>query len=378
MSETGLEYSRAGDGEYYTWAGRQYMRVTATLASVSGEYLMPWYAKMAALQAAAPLVHAGIFVPDVDSPSGAELAKFIDSQPIRKLDPGQAVAEAADWAWNMKAAERYRDFRANVGTIGHQAFNERALGMPVPHDLLEYVHGIASEDRFWPEDVLERHYALGKTRKDVTLDLAYHALHGVKRAFAFIEAFKPDFHASGMEAVAINVDEEYAGTMDGAASFKKSIWEAAGAAWPFGKGRDVALPLLDLKFTRKPPKTVRYQMAAYARSSFIGNMDTGEEIPHPEYDSMLCLWFYAEEGDDPAADLHLAAKGFGETTMPDGRTLSGHEVIDLFYEDFCLLHAFVRSSKDLPRAARSRMFKAGSGQAAPKRGSRPFPVEIGD
>jgi hypothetical protein len=379
------KYARAGNTLYYYWDHKPYSRVTSVLGLIVGNSLLEWYAKMGAMRAARPLYEAGLCTSaTLEELEEMELyAGYHGFRDASMLSQDDAIAEAFNWKSNMREPMRYRDMRADIGSICHHAHYEIACGLTNfstngmgDKKIVQYLADLAlGKNRFIREDVLERYAALGtpKTRDDLALDLAYRALPRVKRVQAAIDAFKPEYEMVGAEAMTVNTDEDVAGTMDWIAWFKKVDWQTQ-CAWPFGERQKIRV-MGDDKFTRKAPTSVRYQMAVYARGSFIGDPDTGEKHDIPECDALVCWHLEPPDLKDCVSNLQAIPKVWYDAKLKDGTILTGPDTIDYFYEAFCFLNAFRRFTEDLPRAKSSRVYR--EPKPCTKLGERPSPFTKG-
>lgn len=349
-------YAAAENGNCYTWAGRKYPRVTSILSVFPSDHLMAWAGKMGALSAAAPLVHAGLFTPDMESTTMAELERYVDAEAMREISHAEAIDRACDWSDNMRAQFRYRDHKGRIGSVYHYCLYERALGLWDGRDVFEQVHAVSASRRIWVghEDALLRYAEYGKEPSAVCLDLAHHALRYVERGLEFLERFRPEFEALGTESVVVHTGEEYAGTMDVAFRVQRSAFQEVDLAWPF-VGQDSALLLGDWKTSNYLSGTVRFQLAAYARGSFIGMLDDHSEHSIPDVDGL--------------AALHITPD---EPVVP--KIWAGRDKIDAFFEVFCAANSLYRGMQDLPRANAARRY---SEPKPPKRGERVCPIQVG-
>lgn len=371
------EYASAGDGKYYTWAGRKYPRVTSILAVAPGEHLMAYHAKVAALRAAAPLIHAGLLVPtsqpsarylefdaldewddvpNMDAAAAldtmAQLERYVDCEAMKMLSQEEAIAMACDWRSNMNEPFRYRDHKGRIGHVAHWAKADIAMGLRTSEPNVEYLASLTAAKMVWPEEVVQRYEDLGKTVDDMTLDLAHHALPHALNVWEFVQLYRPEYEMIGVEAVVINRDEEYAGTLDEIAIYRKDIWQDQNQGkWPFDHGVRRARLIGDLKTSNHLANSVRFQLAAYAKASFIGVMQDQTEHAMPEFDGMIALHSKPEEG--------MVVKTWGA------------HCIDPCFECFRGLNSYYRGLSNLPRSSRGRIDKP-----AP-RGQRDCPIFVG-
>lgn len=376
-------YHAPEDGQStYVWGGVEYPRVTTILGSATSPRLMMYHAKVAALRAAYSIIASGIYAPPVQPPFActpspeydpweeeitdarggfmneeywaetmAQLERYVDARAIRVMTPAEAMLDILDWKSIMREPERYRDHKSRIGRLAHHCLYDHALGHRVAEsDLLDYLRGLTADLIKWPEELILRYAEKGKDLSHIVDDLCFHAIPHAKNVFAWIEKFQPEWETIGLEAVIINQDEEYAGTMDGIATYQKRHWEAAGRRWDFDQGVNSVRLIDDLKSSNYLHGHVRYQMAAYARADFIGIMADRSEHAIPEVDGMLALH------SDPEKGMQT-------------RLWAGAETIDSFFEGFRHLNAFFRSQHDLPKASRSRAYLP----PKPKKGERACP-----
>lgn len=387
------DWARAEDGDStYRIAGKDYVRMTTILGTYTSPRIQMYYGKTAALSAIEPLIHCGLIQsehlpemagtasPEYDAwdtleqivdthdesyweATMKEIVRYIDARAIQKLPPHEAVLKSIDWQFHMRAGERYRDHKGRIGRIAHHCLYDHAIGLRVrPLDMLDYLRSKVDDLIRWPADMLERYAALGVDEAGLRDDLCHHAMPHARNVYQFIEDFKPEWITIGLEACVYSADEEWAGTKDGGAFYTKANWEAACQArsrrkvstppWRFPMER--AALINDLKTSNFLADSVRYQLAGYARADAIVLMKEQSFHDVPDYDGMFAL--HSVPGSE------MAMKLWGD--LPD---MTGKEIIDRYYEDFCSLNAFYRSHNDLPRALRSRRYA----QPKPKRGERP-------
>lgn len=340
-----------GKNHTYRWRGKDYPRVTHILDMAPGQYLLSWYAKVSALRCAAPLVHAGLYTPDLNDPLKAELEHFVDSEAIRVLDQEDAIKQACEWNLNMREPERYRDLRGNIGSLCHHAVYEVALGLVAPtHDWIPTLCGYADQLQLVDRERIERFAALGKSYESIVEDIAHHALPFVQSAMDWIEKMRPEWEAVGQEAVVVNDSECYAGTMDSLVWYRKDVWEKAGQHWPYPMPK--ALVETDFKTSGSLSRSYDFQMAAYARGEFIGLMNDHTEHPLPEIHGIAILHIKPQEPSKLA------------------RHYIGDEAIDKLFAGFCGLNAYYRVLHDLPPATRSRRYSVHK----QKKGARECPI----
>lgn len=363
-------FARPSNGDDYIWNGMRLPRVTAILSAAPGQSLMHYYSKVAALAAAAALVHAGLYTPAVGaSPvSGspeeldeiptdadeimAQLEKYVDCEPMRALSPADAIAQACNWADNMKAPDRYRDHKARIGSLAHLYKHYVALSGDMAPPTVERLAGMAEQNMVVPDDVFARFAQFGKTRDEVLLDLAHHALPHAQNVREFIEKFRPEYEAVGTEAMVGHRSVGYAGTLDDWAVYSQDRWRAnMDGKWPFDPALSKARILGDLKTSNSLARTVRYQLAAYARAEFVGDFATQTEITLPEMHGVVALHSVPGEG--------IKLQAFSQSQ------------VDVLFDGFAALTQWYQALRGMPRAS------AGRKATAPPKGHRPSPIATG-
>lgn len=380
------QYQLAGDRPYYVWNGRKYPRVTKILDTAPGSHLINYAAKVAALCAAAPLIHSGLWTPPAkpemagrtpeydamdsmdhdeffleDMPSHeeanfaeimAELEKYVDAEAMRTLTPEEAIARACNVFDNMKAPNRYRDHKGRIGSLAHYFKHEFSIGLRTEEPTIEYLTALAWSRNVVPEDVLERYASYGKDKESVLLDLAHHALPHCLNVWQFVQAFRPEYEMVGLEAVVVNTDEEYAGSLDDWAIYRQDVWrEASDGKWPFDPAKKTVRLIGDLKTSNQLAKSVKFQLASYARASFVGLMADQTERALPEFDGMIAM--HSRPVD-------------GMKVVPWDQA-----AIDPCYAAFCNLNGYFRALTSLPRSKRGRQAKPA------KKGERDCPIMVG-
>lgn len=273
-------YARRNDQGYYTWEGIKLPSVTTVLSSAPGQHLMSWYGKQAALRALAHLWQAGV---KPETPPDEVALEFVSQLTPRAISKAQAIAEVYDWQKVMREAERYRDHKARIGSVAHHALYQHALGTR-RKNLEDYTRELVIELDLWREQGIV-------PTESMVCALASSALPYVMSALEWVERFQPEWIVIGQEAVIIAMPCErhpgYAGTQDGIALFRKSVWEQW-AEWPFGD-RPQVLATGDFKTSNSLPTTVQAQVSAYRKADFIGLVATGERIEMPETDALFAL-----------------------------------------------------------------------------------------
>lgn len=358
-----VRYQKAGESNFYFWDFKKYLRVSAVLSQASGNGLVAWNGQQASLRAASYLVHSGLYVPSSESTADAQLEAFVDGEAIRKYDaqswpsnvprtlglsPGQAWAiwEASQWTSNSIEGERYRDHKGRIGSVQHAASFARFMGTLPPGELLEAIMPICYDQIRGEEAMLARFEALGKSADDVALDLAHHAKPYVEHTLTWIDAYKPEPYALGVETVVIDPEGGCAGTRDLLAMFKKADWEKNGTSFPFDGSE--AMVTVDYKNSNKLSGNVRFQLGKYASSPMIANFADYTEHTNPESAGLLAL--------------HVGPEG---TAMRHWT----RECIEPFTEVFDGLLIYSRGMRNLPRARRATKVA----KATAKLGERPCP-----
>jgi len=345
-----LPYARPEDGGLdYCWDGVRYRRVTSILDMAPGAYLNLWYGKMAALSAAAPLVHSGLLIRADDAGERIEaddLDEFTLGQTLHQMDDREAIQMVGDWRYHMKGGERNRDHKGRIGTLLHHFKYEYALGLRVHEtDLIDWGIERVRKMRLLPEDMVARYAEFGKKEETLERELATAVKPYIVNAVAWRELFKPDDEATGLETAVFHEGELYAGTRDGVCVITKANWEAAGKMWVFKKPS--ARVVLDYKTSRSLRKSYDFQCAAYARAEFVGMFEDQTKLEMEDVDGILILHIRpGEEG----CNYRLIHDDM------DGGGLSGRDKIDMLFEGFCGLNAFHRAFNDMPRAPRARKF----------------------
>jgi len=337
-------------GDFYVINGQQYPRVTTILASAPGAHLMPWYAKEASLLCASLAYYA-----TGDEPDDAAVLEHRAKRAPYAVSKDDALGQLKNWASNMREAERYRDYRAWIGSTMHHAIYEYVLGLSIPDtDMIEYLTGAAEKLALVPEQALERFNSLGV---DIYRNIAFDAKPYFEAVRWFVDAVEPVFLMNGLETCVYCPDEMYAGTADMVIEIDRGKWTRAG----YGDlPVDKIAALGDWKSSKSISKSVGYQMAAYAKAPLIHLMQTGEDLPMPEVDALIALHVTPSNAERPV-DAHL----WGAWGNPNP--------IEAHFEAFINLNAFYRSNSGLPRAERSRAAKP-KVEPKPKVGARTCPI----
>lgn len=373
-------FARAGDGKFYTWKGRKYLRVTHTIGMAPGQGLMSYHAKVAALTCAAWLVHGGLYTPPMPTeaplrtpefdamPNGfdaedpeedgalealmAEIERYVDARPMLGITPERAIQGAVNWVSNMREPMRYRDHKGRIGSLAHLVRADIALGLRTSLPDVQYVAELASAKIGFDPAVLARYEALGKSKDDVILDLAFHALPHAVNFWTRHEAYRPEYEALGIESAVFSSQRDYAGSADGIGTYRKDLWQANNdGKWPFEPGLRKARVVEDDKTSNYLASSVRFQLGAYAAADFIGDYADFSEHPMPEIHGLVA-WHSTPTGMSPP-------KAWGANC------------IQPFADTFLGLHDYVLGLMDLPRSSRGRKDKP-----QPK-GQRDCPIFVG-
>lgn len=255
------------DDPYYTWRGERLIRVTKPLELHYGDQLHAWHGKMAAARA----------VDLHEKWMGGE----INDETFKDLFTVERM---------MAAGFEHRDWKGDIGTIGHLAEYDWAFGMRVePNDRYDYLAGlIENASRYDPGfSALPEHVA---PYFDSVLE--------------FYELTNPEFDMVGMEAVCVSISNRHAGRMDGAATFyadrlkdpkHPTCLEILDCIRKFGDGKKVTVSPIDNKHSNSLHDKFRWQLAAYKHSDFVGLLSDGSEHPIPEGQCSGILWAKPEE-----------------------------------------------------------------------------------
>ena len=334
-------YAKRDRAGFYTWEGVQYPSVTTILSEAPGQHLMLWASKMAAMRAASLLVAAGIKPPEHLAQDDA-LADFCEGKD-ETLTKAEALEKLFSWQHVMRESERYRDFKARIGSVTHHALYENALGVRVPaKDLEDYLRFVAISlgPGIWKDDDLTF-----KPSEEQVCELARLAAPYVLSAFEWVELDKPEWEAIGQEAVVISLNHGYAGTKDGRALLRS----VNGVALPEPKVYD-----LDFKTSNSLAKSVRFQVEAYRHADFIGLMATGQTFPIDSSCGVAALHIgpHADHAQvsDEFGTLASKAKIMGAKLW----TADGNEEV---FNGFLGLLAYYRATNNMPAWDQSRSKK---------------------
>jgi hypothetical protein len=357
-------YARRNDAGFYTWEGVKLPSVTTIIGSAPGQYLMLWYAKRAAQDAAVQLMLAGIEPPSHDE----QLLDLLTGSTIPSLTKPEAVDAIFAWQHRMRAAERYRDHKARIGSVTHHAVYEHALGNRYGRSELEdYLRHIAISLNLWytPKDPEFR------PTEAMVCEVANSALAYVLSAFEWIEKAQPEWEMIGQEAVVVHPEDEegvgYAGTVDFIAGFKQAVWEKH-FEWPRTWCNEVKL-VGDFKTSNSlAHRSVQAQIEAYRHAKFIGLVQSGETFPIPETDGIMALHIGPHASlagvQDEFGTLESKAKVIGAKAY----TWPGSEDTWRAFRGLC--HWF-RYTEEIPRAHEQRQ-RASAPRPTPG-GPRPAP-----
>lgn len=336
LLSTAQLYARPKDGEdSYQFQGRAFTRVTTVLSTTASEHLYGWHGAEAAKEAALHLIHAGCV-------GSEELRARAEARPPQTISMDEAYARILNWQDNAKAAFRYRDHKGRIGSlVHHYAYHRTISGKP--KNLLTWLNAKALEPNTFPPEVVERFAKLGKGIEDLAADIAFRAQPYVESYELWLNAFQPEFDGVGLEAFVANEDEEYAGTCDAWATFKKSIWTQHGP-WEF-QGETARL-VCDYKTSNSLSVDVICQLAAYANATAIVHEPSASLLPLPEWDGAMAL--------------HLQDSG----SMAKVRAWADKDAINGAYEfGFLPLLERWRWTQNRPQPVKSRRAKKA---AAPK------------
>jgi hypothetical protein len=179
-------------------------------------------------------------------------------------------SEAVDWL--KRAPWRYRDEKANIGTVAHAAIEAYIAGKPLP-DLDDTNRGCANA--------------------------------GLK----FLKEW--DVQVVHSEATVFSRTHGYAGTLDIIADLPS-----------------YGLTVIDFKTGKKPYPEVGLQLSAYANADFIGTLD-GVEVPMPDVRCGMVVIMRPDGGYEPYLvdigqdqfDAFLHAKAIHEWTQGNHRVV---------------------------------------------------------
>ena len=124
-------YAHRNSEGFYQWRGEPHESVTHIIGRAPGQHLMAYYGKQAALDCASLLVRAGIQT--ADEAVNDYIGNLVDD----KISLDEAHAGIMEWRHRMVSAEKYRDFKSRIGSLGHHAIYERALGLVEPDIFLD-------------------------------------------------------------------------------------------------------------------------------------------------------------------------------------------------------------------------------------------------
>lgn len=265
-AEMHVMFASATDKTGYIWDGSEYTRVTSVIGVIGKEGLMIWQGQMAA----------------------EDCVKQLDLADAGTISLEDAHAAIRDVNTRKFAGIRYRDFKGAVGSIMHYASHEHALGFRTT-DVQGYAEELALKHGLVNRERNDAERAEGK--KPYSETLAEFAVWYVKQAWLFEERLEPEVEAIGFEAVVINTEENYGGTADRFATFRKEKWDQwatwIGCPWPM-PGESKMASLLDFKSSNQLDEfRLRMQLEAYDHAEFIGLVRDGSKHTKPATDRLL-------------------------------------------------------------------------------------------
>lgn len=341
--------------DHYLIHNVHYPRVTSILGIAPGEHLMPWYAKEASVRAA-DLAHQALGEDPDDTvvlEHRSKRAPVPESSPTSRED---ALRRLTRWAETMREAERFRDYRAHIGSVMHHAAYDRVFDSRPPGEYeIEYLTALARRTSEYSEEAIERFEGLGV---DIYKNVAFAAQPYVHAVWRFLDTTQPTFLMNGTETCVFNTQEVYAGTADFIAVFDEKRWSDAGFGSLGGDGG--ARILGDWKSSKSISKSVLYQLAAYARAEYVHLPDESDH-PLPSVHGVMALHVA------PNAERPVQPHIWWDRPGP-----SGTSPVDDAFEAFAALNLYFRHVNDQPRADRSRAARPPKPEKVPV-GSRPCP-----
>ncbi len=355
-------YARPGDGgEFYYWLGQEYKRATSFLDSHKGNHLAVWMAEQAVMSAVAPLVHAGLYVPDCDTVAGLKLEAFVDGRPMRQLSPAEAIAETADIDFHKLEGHRYRDYKAGLGQLEHHAAYEFALAGRNPFrevDIIDWAMATARDLKVFGPAAVARFEACGKSLEDAERDLAFAAKPHIERKFEWNNLYLPEWNMIGKGVAVFSKTDDglplSAGTPDEDFYLSRAVWEKVGKfRWPFGDNPRPRILNDDKNSNTEDQVTHLYQVGGYARHDFIGCYDDKSVHEIPDFDA-IAISYISPEGVNFWA-------------------FNGRDKIDHFGAIFFAMVNLHFMMQGRPSCERRTKYVA----PKPVKGSRPCPIAIG-
>ena len=236
-----MTYADRDERGIYIWNGVEYPSVTRILGMIASSDLQMWYAKMTAEECAG-----------------------IAQKMIEGIMPEQeGYSELLDSATRMTAPIRYRDHRGSIGTLTHHYLYTRALGEK-PAYLQNWI--------FSTIDMLG--LAKRSDQDDYASTLARASEDYIEAAERFLNTYKPEFEAVGLEALVVNEQYGYAGRTDAILTFKKSKWPR-NLQWLYPN--DEVRLTTDFKTSKHLKDSFRLQLEAYRQADFIGLIEDQSE-----------------------------------------------------------------------------------------------------
>lgn len=307
--EIPLKHARRNDDGFYTWDGVQYKSVTTYLGAAAGQHLLSWYAKMAP----------------------QECATQLELRDEERISAEECDARIRDVGMRMRAAERYRDHKARIGSLTHRALYERVMApWKLEGSLPAYLLMAAREI-----DVFKEYGDEPRSDGDYQ-SLVAAAEPYVKSAFAWLDKWQPTFEAVGLEAMVVSERYGYAGTTDGIMTIALDADESdqgiTARSLRFLReklGMTEATGIMDAKTSNSLSAQVQMQVEAYANADFIGLPATGDTFALSEMDFVSALHI-----SPTSCDLHVWDRS------PE------------MFEGFLGLCAYVDAIENRPRPAR--------------------------
>lgn len=254
-----MNYAPRNDQGFYTWAGEQYRSVTTYLGYFSpGEHLLFWYGKMAAGDCALQL----------DRVDRGELS----------LEEGHAAIR--NIGMRMRAGERYRDFKGNIGTLVHHAAYAEAFGTELTTREEAEAWMLADGVKSGLLDSIDEktgEVIPGSHGDYERLAIAAAPYHDLRRQW--VKNWNPAYLMSGHEACIVNRQHRYAGTLDTICDLEVPAADHPLANTLTGRylrllgektGKKTVRIIKDFKTSTSISDTFAFQVEAYARAEFIG------------------------------------------------------------------------------------------------------------